>query len=466
MKNVFKCVKLLSLVFLLTASGQLMAQDAWDTAAEILERIKAPEFRDVDYNIIKFGAKDGGEKLATKAIQKAIDRCNSRGGGRVIVPEGEFLTGPITLKSNVNLYLSEGATLKFINNPEYYKPFVYTRWEGMDCINFRPLIYALDQENIAITGKGTLDGMATNESWWYMKGRKNYGWKKGLNSQEHGGGRDRLMKMVLNDTPTEDRMMTDDDCLRPQFINPTNCKNVLIEGVTILRAPFWVIHPLFCENLIVRGVTVNSHGPNNDGCDPESCKDVLIEDCIFDTGDDCIAIKSGRNNDGRRSGVKSENIIVRNCFMKDGHGGVVIGSEISAGCSNVFVEDCKMDSPHLDRVIRVKSNTVRGGTIENIYVRNVEVGECREAVFRVEFKYEPKEGKGPFKPVLRNVELRNVNSNKSRYGVYIEGLDESIQVTDVRFVDCKFGNVQSATKVTGAKDVVLKNVDITIKEVR
>lgn len=466
MRNVLKCCNLLWLAVFMVFPGQLLAQDAWKTADEILSRIKAPEFRDVDYVITKFGAKAGTEKLATKAIQKAIDRCHARGGGRVVVPEGEFITGPITLKSNVNLHIEEGAILKFLNKPELYKPFVYTRWEGMDCINYRPLIYAYEQENIAITGKGILDGMGTDESWWYMKGRKNYGWKKGMNSQEHGGGRDRLMQMVLNDTPIEERMMTEDDCLRPQFLNPTKCKNVLIEGVTIIRAPFWVIHPLFCENLIVRDVTVNSHGPNNDGCDPESCKDVLIEGCTFNTGDDCIAIKSGRNNDGRNSGVPSENIIVRNCSMIDGHGGVVLGSEISAGVKNVFVEDCTMDSPNLDRVIRIKSNTVRGGVLENLYVRNIEVGECKEAVFRVELKYESKEGKGDFLPVVRNMELRNVNSNKSHYGVFIEGLDESIQVSDIRFINCSFKNVKVPARLEGAEKISFDNVDITVDKVK
>ena len=285
-----------------------------------------------------------------------------------------------------------------------------------------------------------------------------------MNSQEHGGGRDRLMKMVLNNTPVAERQMTPNDCLRPQFINPSKCTNVLIDGVTIIRAPFWVIHPLFTNNLIVRNVNINSHGPNNDGCDPESCKNVLIENCTFNTGDDCIAIKSGRNNDGRNNPTLSENIIVRNCEMKDGHGGVVLGSEISAGVRNVFVENCRMDSPNLDRVIRIKSNTVRGGLIENLFVRNIEVGECGESVFRVELKYEKKEGKGPFLPVIRNMEMRNVTCHKSKYGVYIEGLDESIQVSDIRFVNCHFENVQIPTKISGARNINFENFNITLSE--
>lgn len=440
----------------------------WDEAQTILSNIKAPTFPNKDFLITRYGAKPGSAamKANTKAIAKAIDACSKQGGGRVVVPAGEWFTGPITLKSNVNLHISEGAVLKFSNNPMDYHPFVEIRWEGMDCINYRPLIYAYQQDNIAITGKGTLDGQATDETWWYMKGKKEYGWKDGLNSQEHGGGRDRLMQMVLSDTPLAQRVMTEADCLRPQFVSPTKCNNVLIEGVSIIRAPFWVVHPLFCNNVTVRDVHINSHGPNNDGCDPESCKNVLIEGCSFDTGDDCIAIKSGRNNDGRNTPIPSENIIVRNCEMKDGHGGVVMGSEISAGVRNVFVENCKMDSPNLDRVIRIKSNTVRGGVIENIFVRNVEVGVCDESVFRVEFKYEKKEGTGPFLPVVRNVELRNVTSHKSKYGVYIEGLDESIQISDVKFVDCHFENVQIPTKISGAKNIVFENFNLNLSEVK
>ena len=443
----------------------LAESSSWDHVDEILNRINEPVFKNTEYNITKYGAKTDG-KLNTKAIQKAIDVCHKKGGGKVIVPQGEFYTGPLTLKSNVNLHLEEGAVLKFSNNPDDYMQFVQTRWEGMDCINFHPLIYAYEQENIAVTGKGVLDGQADEESWWYMKGRDEYGWKEGLNSQEHGGGRDRLMQMVKDEVPVEKRIMTKDDCLRPQFINPTKCKNVLIDGVKIIRAPFWVIHPLFSTNVIVRGVSVKSHGPNNDGCDPESCTDVLIEQCTFDTGDDCIAIKSGRNNDGRNSGKASENIIVRDCNMKDGHGGVVIGSEISAGCKNVFVENCEMDSPNLDRVIRIKSNTVRGGEIENLYVRNIKVGQCKEAVFRVEFKYEKKDGKGPYFPALKNVELKNVVCQKSKYGVFIEGIDEGIRVSDVKFVDCTFNNIEQTSRVTGAERIEFQNVNFMIDEVK
>ncbi|HBG87615.1 MAG TPA: glycoside hydrolase, partial [Marinilabiliaceae bacterium] len=238
------------------------------------------------------------------------------------------------------------------------------------------------------------------------------------------------------------------------------------EGVTIKRAPFWVLHPMFCENVTIRGVKINSHGPNNDGCDPESSKNVLIEDCEFDTGDDCIAIKSGRNNDGRNNPIPSENIIVRNCYMKAGHGGVVMGSEISAGVRNVFVENCRMDSPELDRVIRIKTNTVRGGFVEGLYVRNVEVGQCKEAIFRIELMYERKDGDGSFMPRINNIVLENVNSQKSRYGVFIEGREEEIVVSDIKFINCKFNNVEIPTRITGSKNIEFVDVSFTVDEVK
>ncbi|HBX87386.1 MAG TPA: glycoside hydrolase [Marinilabiliaceae bacterium] len=457
---------ILLLFVMLGMPAALEANDEpWLKAEEILKNISDPVFRDKDYLITRHGAKPGAAYDNTKAINRLIEKCSKQGGGRVVVPAGEFHTGPITLKSNVNLHLEEGAVLKFSNNPDDYVPFVRTRWEGLDAINYRPLIYAINETNIAVTGNGLLDGQADNESWWWMKEKEEYGWEEGMSSQ-YQTGRPKLMEMAEKNLPIEQRLLQKEDLLRPQFINPVNCTNVLIEGVTIKRAPFWVLHPMFCENVTIRGVKINSHGPNNDGCDPESSKNVLIEDCEFDTGDDCIAIKSGRNNDGRNNPIPSENIIVRNCYMKAGHGGVVMGSEISAGVRNVFVENCRMDSPELDRVIRIKTNTVRGGFVEGLYVRNVEVGQCKEAIFRIELMYERKDGDGSFMPRINNIVLENVNSQKSRYGVFIEGREEEIVVSDIKFINCKFNNVEIPTRITGSKNIEFVDVSFTVDEVR
>jgi polygalacturonase len=456
----------------LFAAKPLDVSKPWSAVNDVLKNIKDPEFnKDRVFNIKDFGAKEGVEDYKINAINSAINACSQKGGGIVLVPKGIFYTGPITLKSNVNLHLEDGAVIRFSTNPSDYEPFVLTRWEGWDCINFRPLIYAYGETNVAITGKGTLDGQATKYNWWPWKGKKEFGWKEGMTSQEwnrseQNGGRNRLAKMEEDNVPYQKRIMTQEDCLRPTFVEPYNCKNVLLEGFTLINSPFWCLHPFMCENVTVRGVTVSSHGPNNDGCDPESCKNVLIEKCSFDTGDDCIAIKSGKNNDGRRWGKPSENIVIRNCEMKDGHGGVVLGSEISGNVRNVWVEDCNMDSPELDRVIRVKSNPIRGGKLENFFIRNIKVGQCAEAVFRVEMKYE-KVFEGPNMPLVKNFMIENVNCGKSRYGVYIDGFDKTPQkqVTGVTFKNCTFNNVTTPYKIVGAENIVFDNVLINGEKV-
>jgi len=245
--------------------------------------------------------------------------------------------------------------------------------------------------------------------------------------------------------------MSAGDNLRPQLINLYKCKNIIIQDLTLNRPAFWTIHPLMCENLTVKGVTINTQGaPNGDGCDPESCKNVLIENCFFNTGDDCIAIKAGRNGDGRKWNIPSENIIVRNCRMQNGHGGVVIGSEISGGYKNLFVDSCEMDSPSLDRVIRIKTNNCRGGVIENIFVRNVKVGQCREAVLLIDLTYEPNENcRRDFPPVVRNVSLDNVKCQASRYGAFITGYPDMKNISDISILNCEWNNVKENNKVIG-----------------
>jgi polygalacturonase len=245
--------------------------------------------------------------------------------------------------------------------------------------------------------------------------------------------------------------------MRPSFIQAYRCRNVLIEDVHIVNSPMWEVHPVLSTNVTVRGVHISTHGPNNDGCDPESCRDVLIEGCFFDTGDDCIAIKSGRNADGRRIAVPSENIIVRQCEMRDGHGGVTIGSEISGGVRNVFAEHCRMDSPSLDRALRLKNNAARGGTLEHIYMRDVTVGQVAHAVLEIDFLYE--EGaNGKFVPTVRDVEMRNVTSAKSEYALYIRNLDRGT-IDDVRIIDCTFNNVSKA-------DVVMRVTRFKVRNTR
>jgi polygalacturonase len=233
---------------------------------------------------------------------------------------------------------------------------------------------------------------------------------------------------------------------------------VLVDGVTIVNSPMWEIHPVLCQSVTVRNVTLASHGPNNDGCNPESCRDVLIERCSFDTGDDCIALKSGRNDDGRRVHTPVENVVIRDCTMKDGHGGVVIGSEISGGARNVFAEKCRMDSPRLDRVLRVKTNSVRGGIIEGIHMRDVTVGQVAEAIVAIDFFYEEGDA-GKYPPTVRDIDVRHVTSRKSQYAFLLRGYPHA-PITGVRVSDCRFDGVEKADVIESVKGLELTNVVI------
>lgn len=425
-------------------ASTVSAQDPWASVPEILARIVPPRFPTRDFLITKYGAGDG--KDASAAIEKAINACSRAGGGRVVVPKGDYLSGPIRLRSHVELHVDAGATLRFSQDPARY-PLVLTRWEGVELMNYSPLIYALDCQDVAITGEGTLDGQADALHWW--------NWKpvgKDHPPQPQLPDRTLLFKQAEDGVPVADRVYGPGHYLRPTFIEPYRCRNVLIEGLTIRNAPFWVMHPALCTNVTIRRVTVIGHGPNTDGCDPESCRDVLIEDCVFDTGDDCIALKSGRNADGRRINVPIENVIIRRCQMKAGHGGITIGSEITGGARNIYAEGCKLDSPELERGLRMKTNTMRGGIMENIFVRDIEIGGVQLAPIEIDLRYESESGTNM--PAVRNVVVERMRSAHSRYGLYIRGLEQS-PVRGVTLRDCAFRGVTEGHVIEGAVDLTL-----------
>jgi polygalacturonase len=442
------CVKRLTFFALVTSialGASCNANEAaisWAIVPEILNRIREPQFPDREFSIVGHGARPDGKTDCKPAFDQAIAACSKAGGGRVIVPRGDWLVrGPIHLKTGVNLQVAEGATVRFSTNPADYLPAVLTRFEGNEIMNYSPLVYAREQKNIAITGAGTFDGQAEGKAWW--------DWKV-------SGAKDSavLRKMGNEGLPAETRRFGADHQLRPNFLQFYGCNNVLIEGVKFTNSPMWIVHPVLCQNVTIRSVTVASHGPNNDGCDPESCRDVLIEKCTFDTGDDCIAIKSGRDADGRRIGIPSENIIIRGCRMKDGHGGVVLGSEMSGGIRNVFVEDCEMDSPNLLRAIRLKSNSSRGGYLENLFVRNIRVAQVKEAVVRINLQYD--KDRGEHYPKVRNIELKNITSEKSTRPFYFVGLPNA-RITNVLVEDCTFKNASHPSVFEYIDDVRLRN---------
>jgi polygalacturonase len=372
-----------------------------------LERPKIPS---AVFDIRDFGAVEGGKTKATQAIARAIAKASAAGGGTVLVPPGRWLTGPIHLASNINLHVSTGATLSFSQDFADYLPPVLTRWEGLELYNYSPLVYAKDCENIAITGGGKLDGQGA--AWWP--------WKK---TQKQAANQ--LYDLASAGVPPEKRVMAIEGGLRPSFIQPHGCKNVLIEGVTLTNGPFWTIHPVYSENIIIRRVRVETSGPNNDGCDPDSSRNLLLEDSWFSTGDDCVVIKSGLNEDGWRVGKPSENIVVRRLHGELGHGGVVIGSEMSGGVRNVWVTDSEFVGT--DRGLRIKSMRGRGGIIENVFYENVRHRDLRLMVVEMTSFYATStlEPKTDTPPTIRNVHVKNISARGAKRAIDIVGLPES-----------------------------------------
>jgi len=449
----FPLVLAISIAFINTLRA---SAPEWRQVPAILARIVPPQFPARDFEITKYGAVGDGQTDCTVAIAEAIDACAAAGGGRVVVPAGDYGTGAIRLKSNVDLYLAAtNSVLKFSTDPEKYLPAVFTRFEGIECWNYSPLIYTFGQQNVAITGLGTLDGQADDSNWLAWKSRKGGG------AGTQTAARKRLDEMNNQQLPVDQRRFGAGDYLRPNFIQFQRCQNVLIAGVKIRRSPMWEIHPLLCTNVTLRGVDIFSRGANNDGCDPESCRNVLMEKCVFDTGDDCIAIKSGRNADGRRLWVPSENIFIRDCTMRAGHGGTTIGSEISGGCRNVFVENCEMSSPELACVLRLKSNAMRGGVLENIFMRNINVGLVKDSVLQVDFLYD--EGaKGDQKPVARNVVMENIRVSQTPRVLNVKGFPAA-SISGVRIYNSTFKEVKKPDVVL---DADVKLVDCKIERSR
>ena len=419
------------------------ATKGWAELPAILKRIVPPTFPDKDFDITKFGAVGDGAKLNTKAFADAIAACNKAGGGRVVVPAGKFLTGAIHLLSHVNLHVTKDATILFSTDPKDYLPVVFTRYECTEVMNYSPFIYAFEQQDIAVTGEGTLDSQAKAGPWHSWKGK--------------GGGE--LVKMGNDNVPVKARVFGEGKQLRPYFWQPTRCKNVLIEGVKVLGSPMWVLSPLYCTNVIVKGVTVEAEGPNTDGCDPDSCTDVLIKDCNFSDGDDCIAIKSGRDADGHRVNIPTRNVVVQGCHFKAGHGGVTCGSETSGGIDTVYAEDCTFDNPDLEMALRFKTNPARGGYIKNVFIRNCKVETAKFGI-HMTLRYSAAGARdGQYIPELANINIRDCSfANLTKQPIFIEGYDEKIQISGVTIANCNFLQAKTlGATITNAVDVHLIN---------
>lgn len=405
------------------------------------------------YDVTKFGAKNDSSKLATKSIADAIAAASKAGGGTVYFPAGKYVTGPIHLRSNITIFIDAGAELHFSDNFDDYLPMVQSRYEGVDVISFSPLFYAYKAENIAITGRGLINGHG--KKWWDYA----------LSFYKNQTTRNKYQ--MLFDSLNKDILLPDDPTqmkrgfLRPPFIQPLYCKNVLIEGITITNSPFWTVTPEFCENVTVKGVTINNPpSPNTDGINPSSCKYVHISDCHISVGDDCITIKSGKDLPGRTKATPAENYTITNCTMLSGHGGVVIGSEMSGDVKKITISNCIFDGT--DRGIRIKTTRGRGGVVEDIRVDNIVMKniKAQAIVLDMEYSKTQPEPVSERTPKFRNIRLSNITAY-TKQAMYINGLDE-MPVSEISLNDCVF-ETETGITIRNAKDIELHNVRVNTK---
>jgi DNA sulfur modification protein DndE len=474
---------LLFLIAIQTVTVALFAQQ--------LPRIESPSIKTDTFNIIRYGANPASETVNTTGIQLAIDACSAQGGGVVLIPAGFWVTGPLQLKSNVNLHVAKNAVVQFSTNTNDF-PLIKTNWEGLDAIRAQSPIYGVDLENIAITGTGILDG--SGQVWRPVKKNKltSGEWKELIAS---GGflneGKDTWYPSESSlkgsavkrpgvvaegfDVKNSEEIK---DFLRPNMVSLVRCKKVLLEGVTFQNSPAWCIHPLMIQHLTVRNVTVRNpwNAQNGDGIDVESCRYVLIEDSKFDVGDDGICIKSGRDEEGRKRGIPTEDVIVRNCTVFHGHGGFVVGSEMSGGARNIWVSNCNFLGTDIG--LRFKTTRGRGGVVENVFIDNIRMNNIGGAAILFDMYYMAKDPLAVFAgesnpsiafepvnegtPAIRNIKIKNVYCKGAETGIFVRGLPEmnisSINIEDV-FIESKKGFV-----CIEGSDITLKNAKLVVQE--
>jgi polygalacturonase len=447
-----KIIIILSILVIFVDWSSLAAKSKIAESGETI-KVEAPfpmppitlcRFPQNDFPITDYGAKQGGEKC-TKAIAKAILACNKAGGGRVVVPAGEWLTGAIHLRSNVNLHLAEGAVLRFTDTPDDYLPAVMTSWEGMECYNYSPLVYAFECENIAITGAGTLQPKMDLWKKWFAR------------PQKHLDALKRLYEMASTDVPVEQRLMAEgENNLRPHLLHLNRCKNILLEGFKIRESPFWTIHIYMCENGVARNLDVRAHGHNNDGIDIEMTRNFLVEDCVFDQGDDAVVIKAGRNRDAWRLNTPTENIVIRNCTVLKGHTLLGVGSEISGGVRNVYMHHCTAPK-QVNRFFFIKTNHRRGGFVENIYMENVHSGSTQSLLeIDTEVLYQWKNLVPTYETRITRIEnivMRDVTCDTADVVCEIKG-DARLPVKNVTISNVKVSTVRKyPQKIENAENV-------------
>ncbi len=453
-----KYIYLIFILIILSCSNSVINQNDWEEKVKKeITAIAIPKFPSKT-----FALQDYASEVTSISIQKVIDLCSDQGGGVVVVPRGTYNDiGKIELKSNVRLHFEDGTRINFSKDKNDFLPMILTSWEGNDVYNFSSFIHAESQNNIAITGKAVLNGNGSKNNWWNWKDKS---LPVPMRAENHPDIRPRLLMQNRDNVPVDQRKYGISSKLRAYFMTLRNCKNIYIKDITLINSPMWNIHPLMSENIIIDSVTIISpnNSPNTDGINPESSRNILIQNSTISVGDDCITIKSGRNNDGRRRNMPSENIYIKNCTLENGHGGIVIGSELSGGVKNVIVENCKMNSPNLLRALRIKSNEYRGAYVQNIVMRNVQIDTIGGPVvgINMDYKsYDTEKTKDKFYTSCDGIFVENINCNFANQGWLING-SEALPVKNVRFKNWMISSVKYGIHNKNVKNLTLENVNI------
>jgi polygalacturonase len=431
-------------------------KDPWRQLPKILERIRPPVFPPARFDVTRFGASGTSGADSRPAFTSAILACWRAGGGTVVVPSGQYrLDGPLYLRSNVNLHLTRDAVLRFSTHPAHYLPEVLVRWEGTRCFNYSPLIYSYQERNIAITGAGVVDGQATDEQGGWMK----------IVRLAPERTKETLRSMGRGGVPVDKRIFGALSNLRPQMFHPYGCANILVEGVTFRHSPFWTVNPTFCTNVTVRGITVEGNRPtrlnNDDSVLPDSSQDVLIENSSFDSLCDNIAIKAGRDNDAW-GGMACENIVVRNCNLRRSWGAVVVGSEVSGGVRNVFIEDNVIGEARY--ALYIKSNAFRGGVVENLYFRNNRIGQVEDCI-RIESSFDQVAKHRHITP-FRNFHFERITcASASGAGISSDGLS-ALPISEIYFRDVNIQKARQPVMISNTRRYSFDNVTVSARRIR
>lgn len=414
---------------------------------------KEPEFSDYSVNISDFGAISDNKTDISVSVNNAINHISENGGGKVIVPKGEYFSKPINLKSNVNLHLEEGAIITFSDEIEDFLPAVFTRIEGVRCYSFHPLIYGTNLENVAITGKGTFNG--NGFEWWKRDEQKNAG------GRSSGAASRDLLQAAAEGVPVEKRVYdTSESGMRPYFLQLLYCKNIFIEGVRFINSPFWCVAPTFCENIIIRNVSFMSPGRacNTDSVDLDSCRNCLVEGIRVDcSSDDGVVLKSGRDKDGLEVNMPTENVVVRNCEFHNSLGSVAIGSETSGGIRNIHIHDIK--SYDCCNVVEIKSAPGRGNVVENVVIENA---TCKKAINGVSIstKWAVKgEEELVNIPTVRNILYKNIEVGTAYHGLKLCGYPD-YPLENIYLENVKVGALETTVVIEHIDGMHLNNIEV------